>query len=133
MQTEERYVENHGTEPLPPVVSILCDAAERWQWAYYEARQGDATERAANYALSEAVTAWINSPYRQPAAVDRGAVRGILDGFASHLLQMDARFRSGQFAEESTYHSHRDELTARVVAQVLQQVGYANPKAAGHA
>lgn len=125
--TEQRFETNHGGAPLPPVVSVLCEAAERWQAAYYNAPMHGETARSANVALDEAVAAWINSPFREPARLDRGAVRAILDGFASHLLQMDARFRSGQYADEATYHAHRSDLTAETVARILKQVTLANP------
>lgn len=125
--TEQRFVTNHGGAQLPPVVSVLCEAAERWQSAYYDAPMHGDTARSANLALVEAVTAWINSPFREPARIDRGAIRAILDGFASHLLQMDARFRSGQYADEATYHAHRSDLTAETVARILKQVTLANP------
>lgn len=125
--TEQRFVTNHGGAPLPPVVSVLCEAAERWQSAYYDAPMHGDTARSANVALDEAVTAWVTAPYREPSRLDRGAIRAILDGYASLLLQMDARFRSGQYAAEATYHAQRSDLTAETVARVLKEVTLANP------
>ena len=125
--TELRMVKNHQISPMPLAASVLCEAAERWVHAYYHAPMHGDTARSANVALTEAVTGWVNAPFRTPSPIDRGAVRALLDGFASNLLQMDAKFRAGQYAEEATYHQQRSELTAEAVSRILREVVLANP------
>lgn len=126
MQTEQTYCANHDVPPFPPVVSILLEAAERWQWAHLSAPMQSSEAFTAAHTLDSAVQAWINSPYRQPSPVDRAAIRGVVDGLVSYILQCDAKFRLGQISSEQTYHRMRDEATDRAVADILRVVGLAN-------
>lgn len=126
MQTERIYCDNHDVPAFPPVVSILLEAAERWQWAHCNASMMSNEAFTAAHNLDSAVIAWINSPYRRPSPVDRAAIRGIVDGLVSHLLQCDAKYRLGQISSQETYHQIRNDATDRAVADILRVVGMAN-------
>lgn len=110
------------TVTYPPVLDILLDAAAMWQYAYHELNMSDPRYRAANHALDAAVGAYGNAPYRRPAAIDRGMLRGALESFAQSLLELDRQRRCGLIANPDDYGPMRDALTTEAVSNVLHRV-----------